>query len=101
MKTEEGQDKDKYDLKNNNSWMDEIEDYKKWKEKRRKNLKDLVVCFRAEKLNILFSVLPQTIPHSFLFCCAYDPVVQRPVNTPIFTGLGYSAGQNDYLPFFF
>ena len=45
MKTEEGQDKDKYDLKNNNSWMDEIEDYKKWKENG---------CFRAEKLNILF-----------------------------------------------
>ena len=29
MKTEEGKEKDKYDLKNNNSWMDEIEDYKK------------------------------------------------------------------------
>ena len=36
MKIEEGQDKDKYDLKNNNSWMDEIEDYKKWKENEEK-----------------------------------------------------------------
>ena len=34
MKTEEGQEKDKYDLKNNNSWMDEIEDYKKGKKKK-------------------------------------------------------------------
>ena len=32
MKTEEGKEKDKYDLKNNISWMDEIEDYKKRKE---------------------------------------------------------------------
>ena len=29
MKTEEGHEKDRYDLKNNNSWMKEIEDYKK------------------------------------------------------------------------
>ena len=36
MKTEEGQKKDKYDLKNNNSWMDEIQDYKKWKENEEK-----------------------------------------------------------------
>ena len=36
MKTEEGQGKDKYDLKNNNRWMDEIEDYKKWKENEEK-----------------------------------------------------------------
>ena len=35
VKTEEGQGKDKYDLKNNNSWMDEIEDYKKWKENKK------------------------------------------------------------------
>ena len=33
MKTEEGQDKNIYVLKNNNSWMEEIEDYKKWKER--------------------------------------------------------------------
>ena len=32
MKTDEGQEKDKDDLKNNNSWMEEIQDYKKWKE---------------------------------------------------------------------
>ena len=32
LRTEEGKEKDKYDLKNNNSWMDEIEDFKKWKE---------------------------------------------------------------------
>ena len=31
IKTEEGQGKNKYDLKNNNRWMDEIEDFKKWK----------------------------------------------------------------------
>ena len=55
MKIEEGQEKDKYDLKNNNSWMDEIQDYKKWKDNEGKVLKDLVGCFfRAEKLNILF-----------------------------------------------
>ena len=36
MKTEEGQEKDKYDLKNNNSWMDEIKDYNKWKENEEK-----------------------------------------------------------------
>ena len=36
MKTEEGQEKDKYDLKNNNSWMEEIKDYKKWKENEEK-----------------------------------------------------------------
>ena len=36
MKTEEGQEKDKYDLNNNNSWMDEILDYKKWKENEEK-----------------------------------------------------------------
>ena len=35
MKTEEGQGKDKYDL-NNNRWMDEIEDYKNWKENEEK-----------------------------------------------------------------
>ena len=43
MKTEEGQEKDKYDLKNNNSWMEEIEDYKKWKENEEKFFKDLAV----------------------------------------------------------
>ena len=31
-KTEEGQDKAQYELKNNNSWMNEIKDYQKWKE---------------------------------------------------------------------
>ena len=36
MKTEEGQEKDKYDLKNNNSWMDELQDNKKWKENEEK-----------------------------------------------------------------
>ena len=41
MKTAEGQEKDKYDLKNNNSWMDEIEDYKKWKENEEKFSKKL------------------------------------------------------------
>ena len=29
--TEEGKDKAQYELKNNNSWMNEIEDYKEWK----------------------------------------------------------------------
>ena len=32
MKTEEGPENDRYDLKNNNKWMKEIEDYKRWKE---------------------------------------------------------------------
>ena len=36
MKTEEGHEKERYDLKNNNSWMKEIEDYKKWKENEEK-----------------------------------------------------------------
>ena len=37
LKTEEGQEKNKYDLNNNNnSWMDEIEDQKKWKENEEK-----------------------------------------------------------------
>ena len=31
MNTEEGQEKAKHDLMNNNSWMNEIKDYKKWK----------------------------------------------------------------------
>ena len=31
-KTEENHEKAQYDLKNNNSWMDEIQDYQKWKE---------------------------------------------------------------------
>ena len=31
MNTEDGQEKAKYDLMNNNSWMNEIKDYKKWK----------------------------------------------------------------------
>ena len=36
MKTEEGHEKERYALKNNNSWMKEIEDYKKWKENEEK-----------------------------------------------------------------
>ena len=36
MKTEERQEKGKYDLKNNNNWIKEIEDYKKWKENEEK-----------------------------------------------------------------
>ena len=36
MKTEERQKEDKYDLKNNNNWMKEIEDYTKWKENEEK-----------------------------------------------------------------
>ena len=32
MKTEEEQDGERNDLKNNNSWMKGVEDYKKWKE---------------------------------------------------------------------
>ena len=36
MKTEEGQGKVKYDLNNNNRWMDEMEDHKKWKENEEK-----------------------------------------------------------------
>ena len=36
MTTEEGHEKDEYELKNNNSWMEEIEDYKKWKENEEK-----------------------------------------------------------------
>ena len=36
MKTEEGQDGERNDLKNNNSWMKGIEDYKKWKENQEK-----------------------------------------------------------------
>ena len=36
MKTEEGQEKAKYDLMNNNSWMTEIKDYKKVKENEEK-----------------------------------------------------------------
>ena len=35
-KTEEDHEKAQYDLKNNNSWMDEIQDYKKWKENEEK-----------------------------------------------------------------
>ena len=35
MKTEEEQEKDKYDLKNNNSWLEENDD-KKWKENEEK-----------------------------------------------------------------
>ena len=31
-KTEEEQDKELYELKNNNNWMNEIKDYQKWKE---------------------------------------------------------------------
>ena len=31
-KTEEGHDKAQYELQNNNSWMNEIKDYQKWKE---------------------------------------------------------------------
>ena len=30
--TEEGHDKAQYEFKNNNSWMNEIKDYRKWKE---------------------------------------------------------------------
>ena len=36
MKTEEGQEKAKYDLMNNNSLMDEIKEYKKWQENEEK-----------------------------------------------------------------
>ena len=36
MKTGKGHKEDRYDLKNNNSWMKEIEDYKKWKENEEK-----------------------------------------------------------------
>ena len=36
MKTEEGHENDRYDLKNNNNWMKEIEDYKRWKENEEK-----------------------------------------------------------------
>ena len=36
MKTEEGHEEDRYDLRNNNSWMNEIEDYQKWKENEEK-----------------------------------------------------------------
>ena len=35
-KTEEGHEKTQYDLKKNNSWMDEIQDDKKWKENEEK-----------------------------------------------------------------
>ena len=31
-KTEEGHDKAQYEFRNNNSWMNEIKDYRKWKE---------------------------------------------------------------------
>ena len=48
MKTEEGQEKAKYDLMNNNSWMNEIKDYKKSKEWR-KVLKDMVAIFLGRK----------------------------------------------------
>ena len=33
FKTEETQEKTKYDLMNNNSWMTEANKYKEWKEK--------------------------------------------------------------------
>ena len=36
VKIEEGHGNDRYDLKNNNNWMKEIEDYKKWKENEEK-----------------------------------------------------------------
>ena len=35
-KTEEGHEKAQYDLQNNNSWMNEIQDYHKWKENEEK-----------------------------------------------------------------
>ena len=36
MKTEDGHEQDRYDLKNNNEWMKKIEDYKRWKENEKK-----------------------------------------------------------------
>ena len=49
MKTEEEQEKDKYDLKNNNSWMNEIKGYKKLKENEEKVLNDMVAIFLNRK----------------------------------------------------
>ena len=36
MKTEEGQERNKFDLMNNNGWMNEIKDHKTWKENEEK-----------------------------------------------------------------
>ena len=48
-KTEEGQDKAQYELKNNNSWMNEIKDYRKWKENEEWFSKNRRVHFGVEE----------------------------------------------------
>ena len=50
MKTEDGHEQDRYDLKNNNELMKEIEDYKRWKENEKKFSKSKKE-FGVEKLN--------------------------------------------------
>ena len=48
-KTEDGQDKAQYELKNNNSWMNEIKDYQKWKENEERFSKTRRVHFGVEE----------------------------------------------------
>ena len=64
LKTEEGQEKSKYDLKNNNSWMDEIQDYKNGKKMKKSSQRSGSALFEPKSLNCVSSVLPQTNPHS-------------------------------------
>ena len=51
MKTEEGQEKAKYDLMNNNSWMNEIKDYKKSKEMKKSSQRYGSDFFGPKSLN--------------------------------------------------
>ena len=48
-RTEEGQEKAQYELKNNNSWMKEIEDYKEWKKDEENFSKNSRAHFGAEE----------------------------------------------------
>ena len=53
LKTEEGQAKAKCDLLNNNSWMNEIKDYKKWKENEENFSKIWQVFFLGRKAKLI------------------------------------------------
>ena len=57
----QGQDRTKFDLMNNNSWMDEIKDYKKWKENEEEFSKICLGLSGPKNQTYILSVLPQII----------------------------------------
>ena len=62
-KTEEGHDKAQYEFKNNNSWMNEIKDYQKWKDMKNGSQRTEGCILGLKSKTFILSFLSQIITH--------------------------------------